>query len=59
MEVVSNSNLVSSVTKKTTTAFNFQHDYAMRDQIGNYAYRKIFYCIYFVQDTFTVKYTSI
>ena len=32
MEVVSTSNLVSSETKKTTTACNFQHDYAMRDQ---------------------------
>ena len=32
MEVVSNSNLVFSETKKTTTACNFQHDYTMRDQ---------------------------
>ena len=32
MEVVSTSNLVSSETKKTTTACNFQHDYAMRSK---------------------------
>ena len=32
MEVVSNSNLVFSETKKTTTACNFQHDYTMGDQ---------------------------
>ena len=41
MEEVSTSNLVSSGTKKTTTACNFQHDYAMRDQIESYAYIKI------------------
>ena len=35
MEVVSASNLVSSETKKTTTACNFQHDYATR---GLYEY---------------------
>ena len=59
MEVVSNSNLVSWVTKKTRTACSFQHDWAMRGQTGSYAYRLIFYYIYFVQNTFTVKYTSI
>ena len=32
MKVVSTSNLVSSEIEKTTTACNFQHDYAMRDQ---------------------------
>ena len=41
MEVVSTSNLVSSETEKITTAYNFQHDYAMRDQIGSYAYIQI------------------
>ena len=41
MEVVSTSNLVSSETKNTTTACNFQHDYAMRDPIGSYAYIQI------------------
>ena len=41
MEEVSTSNLVSSGTKETTTACNFQHDYAMRGQIGSYAYIKI------------------
>ena len=42
MEVVSASNLVSSETKKaTTTASNFQHDYAMRGQIGSYMYIQI------------------
>ena len=35
MEVVSTSNLVSSETEKITTAYNFQHDYAMRGQIGS------------------------
>ena len=39
MEVVSASNLVSSETEKTTTtAINFQHDYATRGQIGSYTY---------------------
>ena len=32
MEVVSTWNLVSSETETTTTAYNFQHDYAMRGQ---------------------------
>ena len=32
MELVSISNLVSSETEKTTTACNFQLDYAMRGQ---------------------------
>ena len=32
MELVSTSNLVSSETEKTTTACNFQLDYAMRGQ---------------------------
>ena len=41
MEVVTNSNLVSSGTKKTTIACSFQNGYAMRSQIGNYAYIKI------------------
>ena len=41
MEVVSTSNLVSSLTEKTTTACSFQHDYAMRGQIGRYAYIQI------------------
>ena len=41
MEVVSTSNLVSSETEKITTASNFQHDYAMRGQIGSYAYIQI------------------
>ena len=41
MEVVSTSNLVSSETEKTTRACNFQHDYVMRGQIGNYAYMQI------------------
>ena len=41
MKVVSTSNLVSLKTKKTTTVCNFQHDYAMRDQIGIYAYIQI------------------
>ena len=41
MEVVSTSNLVSSETKKTTTACNFQHDYAMRGEIGSYTYIQI------------------
>ena len=41
MEVVSTSNLVFSETEKTTTAYNFQHDYAMRGQIGSYAYIQI------------------
>ena len=40
MEVVSTSNLVSSETKKTTTACNFLHSYVMRGQIGSYAYMK-------------------
>ena len=35
MEVVSTSNLVSSETKKTTTDYNFQNNYAMRGQIGS------------------------
>ena len=38
MEVVSTSNLVSSENEKITTAYNFQHDYAMRGQIGSYTY---------------------
>ena len=41
MEVVSTSNLVSSEIKKkntTTTDCNFQHDYAIIDQIGSYAH---------------------
>ena len=38
MEVVSTSNLVSSGTKKTTTACNSQHDYAIR---GQYEYEAI------------------
>ena len=41
MEVVSAQNLVSSEIEKTTTACNFQHDYAMRDQIGSYTYIQI------------------
>ena len=41
MEVVSTSNLDSSGTKKTTTACNFQHDYAMRGEIGSYTYIQI------------------
>ena len=41
MEVVTNSNLVPSETKKTTTACSFQNGYAMRGQIGNYAYIKV------------------
>ena len=41
MEVVSTSNLFSSETEKTTTACNFRHDYAMRGQIGSYAYIQI------------------
>ena len=41
MEIVSTSNLVSSKTKKTTAACNFQHDYAMRGQVGSYVYIKI------------------
>ena len=41
MEVVSTSNLVSSETEKVITACNFQHDYAMRGQIGSYAYIQI------------------
>ena len=40
MEVVSTSNLISSVTEKITP-YNFQHDYAMRDQIGSYAYTQV------------------
>ena len=40
MEVASTSNLVSSVTEKITP-YNFQHDYAMRGQIGSYAYIQI------------------
>ena len=40
MEVVSTSNLVSSETEKITP-YNFQHDYAMRSQIGSYAYMQI------------------
>ena len=35
MEVVPSLNLVSSETQETTTACNFQHDYAMR---GKYEY---------------------
>ena len=41
MEVVSTLNLVSSETEKITTAYNFQHDYAMRGQIWIYAYIQI------------------
>ena len=41
MEIVSTSNLVSSETEKITTAYNFQYDYAMRCQIGSYAYIQI------------------
>ena len=41
MEAVSTSNFVSSQSKKATTAWNFQHDYAMRDQIGSYGYIQI------------------
>ena len=41
MEPVSTSNVVSSETENTTTGCNFQHDYAMRGQIGNYAYIQI------------------
>ena len=41
MEVVSTSNLVSLETEKTTTACNFQHNYAMTGQIGSYAYIQI------------------
>ena len=37
MKVVSISNLVSSETEKITTTYNFQHDYAMKGQIGSYA----------------------
>ena len=40
MEVVSTSNLVSSQAEKTTL-YNFQHNYAMRSQIGSYAYIQI------------------
>ena len=32
MKVIATSNLVSSETGETTTACNFQHDYAMRGQ---------------------------
>ena len=41
MEVVLTSNLISTETEKTTTAYNFQHDYIMRGQIGSYAYIQI------------------
>ena len=41
MEVVSTSTLVSSETEKTTTACNFQHDYAMKGKVGSYAYIQI------------------
>ena len=41
MEVVSTSTLVLSETKKTATAYNFQHDYAMRGQIESYAFIEI------------------
>ena len=41
MELVSTSNLVSSETEKTAIACNFQHDYAIRSQIGSYAYIQI------------------
>ena len=41
MEVVSNSNLVSSETEETTTACNFKHHYGMRGKIGSYAYIQI------------------
>ena len=44
MEVVSTLNLVSSETKKMTTAYNFQHDYAMRSQVGSYACIEIWSC---------------
>ena len=40
MEVVSTSNLVSSETAEITP-YNFQHDYAMKGQIGSYAYIQI------------------
>ena len=38
MEVLSTSNLVSSETKKTTTACDFEYDYVMRGQIRSYVY---------------------
>ena len=41
MEVLSTSNLVSSKTRKTTTACNFKHDYDMRGQIESYTYIEI------------------
>ena len=41
MEVVSTLNLVSPETEKRRTACNFQHDYAMRGQIGSYSYIEI------------------
>ena len=40
MEAVSTSNLVSSETAEITP-YNFQHDYAMKGQIGSYAYIQI------------------
>ena len=45
MEAVSTSNLVSSETKKITTAYNFQRDYAMSGQIGSYTYIQFFSAI--------------
>ena len=40
MEVVSTSNLVSSENEKIAP-YNFQHDYALKDQIGSCEYIQI------------------
>ena len=41
MKVVSNLEISFLGNQKTTTAYNFQHDYAMRGQRGSYAYIQI------------------
>ena len=55
MEVVSTSNLLKK-TRKTTTTFNFQHDYAVRSQIRIYAYMQIWsYSWKLFHDSINVK----